>query len=162
MIPERLFAYPAEDYQALAAAVPEFAHAVEGMSVEDLQELYTRTFDWNPATSMEIGWHLYGENYERGEFLVHVRGLLRRYGVVESEGLPDHLAHVLPLLRLLPADEAADLSTEYVAPALRKIEAALAGTGNPYLELVRALARRFVPATEAAPALVVLQGEPND
>lgn len=161
MIPERLFAYPAEDYQALAAEVPAFAQGVAGMRVEDLQELYTRTFDWNPATSMEIGWHLYGENYDRGEFLVHVRGLLRRYGVVESEGLPDHLAHVLPLLRRLPAGEAAEFAAEYLAPALRKMEAALAGTGNPYLELVRALARRIDPAPEAAPALVVLQGEPN-
>ena len=162
MIPARLFAYPGGDYQALAAEAPEFARAIAGMSVEDLQELYTRTFDWNPATSMEIGWHLYGENYERGEFLVEVRGLLRRHGVAESEGLPDHLVNLLPLLERLPAEEAAQFATEYLAPALRKIEAALAGTGNPYLHLVSALACGYDAASEPAPALVVLQGETDD
>ncbi len=162
MIPARLFAYPGEDYHALAAEVPGFAQAIEGMSVEDLQELYTRTFDWNPATSMEIGWHLYGENYERGEFLVEVRGLLRRHGVVESEGLPDHLVNLMPLLERLPPEEAAQFATEYLAPALCKIEAALAGTGNPYLHLIGALARRYDVASEPAPALVVLQGETDD
>lgn len=161
MISERLFAYPGGDYHALAEEAPEFAEAIAGMSVEQLQELYTQTFDWNPATSPEIGWHLYGENYERGEFLVEVRGLLRRYGVEESEGLPDHIVHVLPLLERLPESEAVKFASEYLAPALRKIAAALEGTGNPYLHLVRALARRW-PAGEAAPALVVLQGESND
>ncbi len=160
MIPERLFAYPGEDYHALAASVPEFAQAVAGMSVEDLQELYTRTFDWNPATSMEIGWHLYGENYERGEFLVEVRAMLRRYGVAESEGLPDHIVHVLPLIERLPAADAEHFVSECLAPALRKIHAALAGTGNPYLHLVRALARQYDAAPAAA--LVVLQGGPDD
>ncbi len=161
MIPERLFAYPGADYHALAAAAPEFARAIEGMNVEQLQELYTQSFDWNPATSPEIGWHLYGENYERGEFLVEVRGLLRRYGVEECEGLPDHLVHVLPLLERMPAEEAAQFAGEYLAPALRKIEAVLAGTGNPYLHLVRAVAARYGEAAPA-PALVVLQGETDD
>jgi nitrate reductase molybdenum cofactor assembly chaperone NarJ/NarW len=158
VIPPRLFAYPGEDCHALAAAVPEFAGAIEGMSPVELEELYTRTFDWNPDTSMELGWHLYGENYERGEFLVRVRQLLRRYGIEESEGLPDHMTHVLPLLERMPAEEAAEFTAQFLAPAVRKIEAALSGTENPYLHLVRALARQSDSGAEPLPALVVLGG----
>lgn len=162
MIPARLFSYPADDCHELAAEVTEFAAAIRGMSTGDLEELYTRTFDWSPDTSLEIGWHLYGENYERGEFLVEVRRLLRRYGVGESEGLPDHIVHVLGLLERMPDGEAREFAVQYLAPALRKIEAVLAGTENPYLHLVRALARDRTPAAEAAPALVVLGGGADD
>jgi nitrate reductase molybdenum cofactor assembly chaperone NarJ/NarW len=158
VIPPCLFAYPGNDCHALAAAVPEFAGAIEGMGTGELEELYARTFDWNPDTSLEIGWHIHGENYERGEFLVRVRQLLRRHGISESEGLPDHLTHVMPLLGRMPAEEAAGFAAEYVVPALRKIEAALSGTQNPYLHLVRAVARQMGPAAEPAPALVVLEG----
>jgi nitrate reductase assembly molybdenum cofactor insertion protein NarJ len=162
VIPARLFAYPGEEFEALAAAVPAFAAEVAGMSPGEREELYTRTFDWSPEASLEIGWHLYGENYQRGEFLVEVRGMLRRCGIAESEGLPDHLVHIVPLLERLPAEEAATFTERYVAPALAKIEAALAGAGNPYRHVVRALAREW--GCEAAPAatLPVLEGEADE
>lgn len=157
MIPARLFAYPGPDLPALAAAVPEFAAAASAMSAGEREELYTRTFDWSPDTSLEIGWHLYGENYERGEFLVEVRGLLRRYGIAETEGLPDHIVHIVQLLERMPAGDAAEFVARFVAPALGKIETVLAGTGNPYLHVVRALAREC-GASAAAPVLAVIEG----
>src|SRR6266568_3182701 len=55
------------------------------------QELYVQTFEFNPACTLELGWHLFGENYERGEFLVRMREQLRRHGIAESNELPDHL-----------------------------------------------------------------------
>jgi nitrate reductase delta subunit len=105
--------YPGEQYvtkqvlclEALAesdpeAAMPlgEFLDKTRGFSLEDLQELYAATFDLDPACSLEVGWHLFGENYERGEFLVKMRGELRRLGVAESTELPDHLTHALAAL----------------------------------------------------------------
>ena len=96
-----LVSYPGEDYQArvrdCGEALAGFARAIEGLPVETLQELFTQTFDWNPETTLDLGWHLFGENYDRGDCLVKLRGALKTYGVAESQELPDHLSHVLRL-----------------------------------------------------------------
>ena len=106
-----------------------------------MQELYVQTFEFNPACTLEIGWHIFGENYERGEFLVRMRDLLRRHGIAESSELPDHLCHILPLLDRLEPEEAADLVGQFVLPALTKIKDALNGT--IYQERVAATAARL-------------------
>ncbi|MFN7998461.1 MAG: molecular chaperone TorD family protein [Bryobacteraceae bacterium] len=106
-----------------------------------MQELYVQTFEFNPACTLEIGWHLFGENYERGEFLVRMREQLRRHGIVESSELPDHLCHILPLLDRLDSQEAAELVGQYVLPALGKIKDSL--NGNAYHDLIVALAARL-------------------
>lgn len=98
------------------------------------QEIYVQTFEFNPAATLEVGWHLFGENYERGEFLVRMREELRRYGIAEGSDLPDHLAQLLRLVSRLPHAEAAELVGLSVAPALAKIRAAIAG--NPYEPLI--------------------------
>jgi nitrate reductase delta subunit len=103
-----------------------------GMSTEALQELYVQTFEFNPACTLEVGWHLYGENYERGEFLVRMRSELRRYGIAESTELPDHLTHLLPLMARMDHDEAARLAGECLLPAIEKVRAAITGKENPY------------------------------
>lgn len=89
------------------------------------QELYVQTFEFNPACTLEIGWHLFGENYERGEFLVRMRQQLRRHGIAESTELPDHLTHLLPLIACLAHDEAAQFVGEFILPALTKIRSAI-------------------------------------
>ena len=95
-----------------------------------MQEIYVQVFEFNPACTLEIGWHLFGENYERGEFLVRMREQLRRHGIAESTDLPDHLTLLLPLIAAMGYDEAAQLAGEFVLPALEKIRAAL--KDNPY------------------------------
>jgi nitrate reductase assembly molybdenum cofactor insertion protein NarJ len=106
-----------------------------------MQELYVQTFEFNPACTLEIGWHIFGENYERGEFLVRMREQLRRYGIAETSELPDHLCHILPLLDRLDSEEAADLAGQFVLPALAKIKEAL--NGGAYQELIAATAARL-------------------
>jgi len=113
-----LLVYPVEGYErrfdealeALEAGGPgsaaggpaeklaPLAQLIGSVSLEDLEELYTRTFDINPSCTLEIGWQLYGEDYNRGSFLVRMRELMRELGVEESTELPDHLMHILPVL----------------------------------------------------------------
>ena len=109
--------------------------AEHGLSLEQLQELYVQTFDWNPATCLEIGWHLYGEQYDRGEFLVKMRQELRRHGLEESAELPDHLSHALRLAARMEPGEAEEFREKFVRPAVEKILPAL--NGNPYQRLLR-------------------------
>ncbi len=123
------------------------------------QELYVQTFEFNPAATLETGWHLFGENYERGEFLVRMREQLRRCGIPEGSELPDHLALLLRLIACLPQEEAAELSGLYLSPALAKIRAAVAGT--PYepliAEIQAALAAGFPDAPSRPAQLPIFQ-----
>jgi nitrate reductase molybdenum cofactor assembly chaperone len=105
------------------------------------QESYVQTFEFNPACTLEIGWHLFGENYERGEFLVRMREQLRRYGIAESTELPDHLALLLPLIARMDQDEAARLAGEFILPALAKIRSGL--QNSPYEPVIGAIAKKL-------------------
>ena len=105
------------------------------------QELYVQTFEFNPACTLEIGWHLFGENYERGEFLVRMREQLRRYGIPESTELPDHLTHLLALIERLEHHEAEELAGQALIPALAKIQKAL--EGKHYNDLIAAIGAKL-------------------
>lgn len=136
---------------ALAASHPAVADALgalagvarEGGPVA-LQEVYTHTFDLNPVCALEVGWHLFGESYKRGAFLVGLREELRRYGLSEAEELPDHLPTVLRLLVAMGEAEDADLLATCVARALAVMERSLRDHAkNPYASLARATAAAF-------------------
>lgn len=160
-----LLRYPRPGYEAsilacrdaLAKAHPRagegiarFARAAEGLRLEELQELYTRSFDLDPVAALEVGWHLYGESYDRGRFLVRMRQLLEEVGVEETTELPDHLISVLPVLARLEPESAAELARSSVLPAVARMLDGLAGNDNPYEDVLRAVAEvlqeRFGPA----------------
>lgn len=115
--------------------------ALADLSPEARQELFVATFDLNPACALEVGWHLFGENYERGAFLVKMRQLLTRVGVSDGGELPDHLGTVLRVLGRMPADEAAEFVDACLLPALAKMRTHLAGKSNPFESLLEAIVR---------------------
>jgi nitrate reductase assembly molybdenum cofactor insertion protein NarJ len=112
----------------------ELANLLHYPSQTAEQELYVQTFEFNPACTLEIGWHLFGENYERGEFLANMRAELRRHGIAESTELPDHLTHLLLLVERMDYEDAAQLAGQSLLPALEKIAAAL--QGNSYQAII--------------------------
>jgi nitrate reductase molybdenum cofactor assembly chaperone NarJ/NarW len=151
----RLLSYPAPEYpmaarkcqELLQTAFPEtpqilerFTSQVKSSSLEELEELFTRTFDLNPVCCLEVGWQLYGEDYNRGSFMVKMRQQMRSRGVAESIELPDHLSNILPLLACMDPAEAGPLCASFVLPALRKMQQGLAGNDNPYEEVLDAIA----------------------
>jgi nitrate reductase delta subunit len=168
-----ILAYPREDYksrlitclealrtselpdpdrrQSAIDHLQQFCDAVMPLSVGELEELYTRTFDINPVSSLEVGWHLYGETYERGAFLVQMRDLLRRYAIEESSELPDHLTHALHALGRMEEEEVREFVPTRLARALDKMLEGFAVNPNPYehvLQATRILARQSVTAQE--------------
>ena len=158
-----LFEYPDESYveRCRKAGLEAFAAEMEKLTPSQIQEQFIATFDWNPATALDLGWHLYGEQYARGEFLVRVREELRRYGIPESTELPDHLTHILPLLARMDANEAAEFAREFVAPAVAKLVSALDQKKTPFGLLIHAV-RDALPVQADIPPpkveLPVLQG----
>lgn len=105
------------------------------------EEHFTQVFDVNAARSLEMGWHLYGEDYARGAFLVRMRQALREVGVEEGSELPDCLPTLLRLLARLPSGKAAIFSTSYLQPALERMLAGFEDSRSPYGAVVQDLMR---------------------
>jgi len=124
--------------------VSRFARGIEGLSIKRLQELYVDAFDLDPSCTLDLGWHLFGETYERGALLARLRAELCELGIAERNELPDHLPTVLVLLDRLEDSRRAELRG-IIAPALGKLHAALAVRANPYAHLITG-----VLATDAA------------
>jgi len=120
--------------------VQVFADAVASRSLPEMEELYIQTFDLNPDACLDIGWHLFGEDYARGEFLVKLRHEMRRYGIAERDELPDNLLTILPLAARMPDEESAPFRARFLRPALEKIRKAVPAETNPYANLLAALA----------------------
>ncbi len=160
---ERCFETLCASEPEAASLLGEFLGHARARSVEELQALFTATFDLDPVCSLEVGWQLYGERYERGRFLVQMRGELRRLGVVESAELPDHLTHALLALERMEPEEGAGFVRACLGPALGKMRAGLEGKSNPFETVLTAIARvldrRYPPtgpgAGREAPAHVL-------
>lgn len=108
-----------------------------------LEEAYMRTFDCNPDRALEVGWHLFGESYSRGNFLVRMRGFMRDGGIDEGGELPDHMCNVLAVVATADEVLSKALRTQYLLPALTKIELGFSDETDPYRGVIAAL-KHFV------------------
>ncbi len=160
----RLLSYPEANYQEQAFALYRafekdgarqrrllpFYDFVRLALPGKIEEMFTRTFDLNKTTCLEIGWHLYGEDYKRGEFLVRMRQSLAEYGIPESIELPDHLSHCLQLVAALDQEDAPIYVERFLAPAL-KIILENFERDNPFRPLVQVL-QDYLIETYLSPA----------
>jgi nitrate reductase assembly molybdenum cofactor insertion protein NarJ len=112
----------------------EFFDETAHVGRRGLEELYTTTFDLNPVATLEVGWHLWGEQYERGRFLADLRALQASLGIDSGCELPDHLTVLLPTVA---ASDNENLRA-HCAKAIEKILKPLEEHGNPYRHLLRA------------------------
>ncbi len=119
------------------SGLAEFTAWVAQQRKKDLEEAFTQTFDLNPKCSLEIGWHVFGEDYDRGQFMATVRGKLREFGIEERIELPDHLTHILPLVAVLPEADADEFITFRVLVAVEKMIQSLERIKSPYLPVMR-------------------------
>lgn len=112
-----------------------FTAGTEALPLHALEELYIQTFDFNPKCTLDLGWQLFAEDYNRGLFLAKLRTLSQQLGVPETAELPDHLPHVLRLLARMTPAEAQDFAATCGAPAVEKTLNAI-DESNPYRHLV--------------------------
>lgn len=107
-----------------------------------LQEEYVDAFDLNPACTLELGWHLFGDTPERGAFLSILREDLRRARIDERGNLPDYLPTVLRLIGRQDEPSASSLAA-IIAPAVARIHEQLKERGSPFADALETVAHRL-------------------
>lgn len=132
-----LFDYPDEFYpvrvekvlQFLRGYHPEAAKEVESFYVNlpkdnlnAMQELFTRSFDVQAITTLDIGYVLFGDDYKRGELLANLSREHRQAHNDCGRELADYLPNMLRLIAALKDEElVGELVREIVVPALAKM-----------------------------------------
>jgi len=130
-----LFDYPCEEYPAAverairmlvehepaaAKELRQFLVLLPADNVDLMQELFTRSFDVQAITTLDIGYVLFGDDYLRGELLANLHREHARVGNRCGTELADHLPNVLRLLgRLDDRELVEELVQEILAPAVR-------------------------------------------
>lgn len=150
-----LLEYPKDDIfehisgclQSLESRYPEarshlesFSKTAHSADLFSLQEIYNFTFDINPVCTLDIGYHVFGESYKRGSFLVGMKKMLREHGIETKDELPDYLPNILKLLGGASKNEdSVSLARLIVAPALVRMKKSFKDKNSCYGSLVRAV-----------------------
>jgi nitrate reductase molybdenum cofactor assembly chaperone NarJ/NarW len=133
-------------------AVPmldEFRTFLEVTPVDQMEEVYTRTFDLQAICHPYIGYQLFGNGGRRGMFMA---GLKKHYETCEfftGNELPDHLSTMLRFAPNCTKAEREELISECLVPAVKKMVSGFEDGSNPYRGVLQAL-------------LLVLQKESED
>ncbi len=132
-----VFLYPSEDVKSkvleaqnylrkniplLAYHMEEFTEIIKKIPLTDWEEIYTRTFDVQAVTTLDVGYVLFGDDYKRGELLVNLGNEHKKAGSNCGTELADHLPNVLRLLgKIEDKSLKEDLINLILIPALSKM-----------------------------------------
>jgi nitrate reductase delta subunit len=101
-----------------------------------LQETYTRTFDLDPSTCLNLSYHLLGDSEKRGNVMAGLRQIYHEAGFETITGeLPDYLPLMLEFLSECPECDGAGMLWSYLG-AVEKPAGVLKDSGNPYALLL--------------------------
>ncbi|MBV9440249.1 MAG: molecular chaperone TorD family protein [Candidatus Eremiobacteraeota bacterium] len=102
-----------------AALVRDFAAFAERTPQNTLEEVYTATFELNATCHPYIGYHIFGEDYRRSQFLLELKELYRSHDFGAGIELPDHLSVLLQFMAICRDPElAAEIGREAIVRTL--------------------------------------------
>ena len=99
-----------------------FTQFVSTASLDEIQQLHTRTFEVQAITTLDLGYLLFGDDYKRAELLVNLSREHTAAGNDCGLELADHLPNVIRLVASME-DMAAgrELAEKLVCPGLKKM-----------------------------------------
>ena len=105
-------------------------------SLEELQETYVRTFDFNENTNLYLTYSKLKDEKARGEILVKLKRIYEDEGLImETDELPDFLPLFLEFLAMAKIETTKQLFTQLREP-LENIRNGLIEMNSPYSELM--------------------------
>jgi nitrate reductase assembly molybdenum cofactor insertion protein NarJ len=132
----KVFEYPGEDYhevvieaiKSLGQDYPDSTKELEKflellpMQSGELQELYSKSFEVQAITSLDVGYVLYGDDYQRGVIMVNLKDEHSKADNSCGEELVDFLPNLLRLLPKMQDPETIhELVTLLIATAVEKM-----------------------------------------
>ena len=114
--------YLSDTLPEAAEAMKLFMEFADSSTLEEMQELFLRSFDIQAITTLDIGFILFGEDYKRGQLLVHLNVEHREAGNVCHTELADHLPYVLCMLPKMKDETLRnEIATRLLLPAIVKM-----------------------------------------
>jgi len=136
---ERLEAGLAESAKGPArSGLASFVKKIGALSLSEWEELATRTLDLSPAAAPYVGFQIWGESYQRGEFMSKLNRAMAELDIDPEGELPDHL---VPILRYLAVtDQPIPELIENFETAVQRMIAILREKDkeNPYVHVFEA------------------------
>lgn len=122
-----------------------FKKDVERLSIEELQELYSYTFEFTSETTLDMGWYSH-EGFKRATNLLTIKTMFREQGFpfeeVAKGELPDNLAVILLFLGHLNDEQLkSSFVRSYVIVAMEKLNRNFQTKRNAYRHLINAIYR---------------------
>lgn len=110
----KLLGFLRENYPDAATELELFLDVIP-MGTNDLQELYTRTFDVQSLTTLGVGYVMFGDDYKRGDMLANLN---REHLLVQNDCMGELSDHLPNVLRLIPLAKDQDFREELVGDLL--------------------------------------------
>lgn len=130
----------------MAAACGRLAEWLSQAPPGAAEERYSGLFDLSPVCTLHVGYHLFGEAYQRGALLAGLAAEMRKAGVPAEGDLPDFLPALLRLFAALPPGEDREtLVDALLLPALTRMTEALKDVDSPWADVLRALPALLAP-----------------
>lgn len=120
----------------LDAVIATFAGKISPLGLTEWQALYVQSFDLDPASSLHLTWHVYGDSPRQGRALAAVNEIYRDAGFSPVPGeLPDYLPMMLEFMAVAPAWATHCLGKKF-GPTVAQLAAHLDSQNNPYAPLL--------------------------
>jgi len=117
-----------------------FINFLDEQESSQVEEVFTATFDLQPACHPYVGYQLCGESQQRTMFLIKLQQLYHQHGFASGTELPDHLSTMLRFIGTLDDRNCCkELVSDGLLPALEKLLQGLDQGDHPYVVLLRTL-----------------------
>lgn len=153
LLASRLFEYPDEDWflglpqikaETLQTLEPEKAKVIEAFCANlqatdpaAFKEDYVRVFDHDPAGSLYLTWHRYGNDRSQGRAMAALNGLYRAAGFEPVQGtLPDYLPRMLEFMAICE-EWALEAMLDGFGPELEKLLQNLCEQNSPHAAILK-------------------------
>ena len=95
---ETFYPLAAVELNSFGKALPCEGEKFSAEELDQVQEIFTRSFDVQSITTLGVGYVMFGDDYKRGELLVNLSREQDEVELDRGSELPDHLPNVLRLI----------------------------------------------------------------
>lgn len=93
----RCMAMLKEQYPEAAVEIEPYVNYLSSHTQDEREEFYTKTFDVQPICYLDLGYVIFGEDYKRGAFLLHMQEEQIKEGNDCGTDLSDNISNMLTL-----------------------------------------------------------------